>query len=209
MIPLLVILVITFIFILGAGLAFLQIFNPKKAADGTRPDAQIKSAEKSEIKTKVRWSYFILPVIILLISVFITIYFYSKLPDTVTLRPDSDNSTGIGRSAAVLWAIVPQLLLTLISVVVTYGTTKISSLFRQASESGINLDTILMVMSNMVVIPQLVLIVAILNVFSYNSFGTHISFVWWVSLTIILAGIVFLSFFFVRVLQKMGKPAKK
>jgi heme/copper-type cytochrome/quinol oxidase subunit 2 len=210
MIVLLVILVITFILIFGAGLAFLQMFNPKKAAAEVKPDEPTKPAEKTAAKTGVRWSYFILPVIILLISVVITFYFYGQLPDTVTLRPDSDSSANVSRLTAALWAIVPQLLMALIAMVITWGASKISNLFSQTSGTGVKqLESILMVMSNMVVIPQMILLIAMLNIFSYNSFQTHISFVWWVSLIIILAGIVFLSIFFMRALQKMGNQAKK
>ena len=210
MIILLVILVVTFIFILGAGLVFLQVFSPKKAASQTKPDEQRYAAEKSGSKTGVRWSYFVLPVVILLLSVIITIYFYGKLPDNVAYRFSADGSASawLGRNRIVLWAVVPQLLLTLLAMVITYGTTKISDLFNQASDASIKLDTVLMVMSNMVVIPQLILIIAMLRIFSYNSFQTHIGFVWWVSLAIIIVGIVLLSIFFVRTLRKMGNKAK-
>jgi hypothetical protein len=208
MIILLVILVVTFIFILGAGLVFLQMFSPKKAASQTKPDELIKPSEKSVSKTGVRWSYFILPAVILLLSVIITIYFYGKLPDAVVWLLNSVDSPTISRFQIVLWSIVPQLLLTLLAMVITYGTTKISDLFNQAAESGIKLGTVLMVMSNMVVIPQLILIIAMLRIFSYNSFQTHIGFVWWVSLAIIIVGIVLLSIFFVRALRKMGNQTK-
>ena len=208
MIILLVILVITFIFILGAGLVFLQMFSPKKPASQTKPDEQPHPAQKSTSKTGTRWSYFILPAAILLISVIITGYFYGKLPDTVAWRLNSTDSPTISRSQIALWAIVPQLLLTLLAIAITYGTTKINDLFSQASESGVKLETVLMVMSNMVIIPQLVLIVAMLNIFSYNSFQTHISFIWWISLAIILAGVVVLSIFFISLIRKLGSQSK-
>jgi uncharacterized membrane protein len=208
MIILLIILVVTFIFILVAGLVFLQMFSPKKAALQTKPDDQTPPVEKSESKAGVRWSYFILPVVILLISVIITIYFYGKLPDAVAWRLNSVDSPAISRFQIVLWAIVPQLLLTLLAMVITYGTTKIAGLLNQAPSDGIRLGTVLMVMSNMVVIPQLILIIAMLRIFSYNSFQTHIGFVWWVYLAIIIAGIVLLSIFFVRALRKMGNQDK-
>ena len=202
---LLVILVITFIFILGAGLAFLQMFKPKNTpASGAKPDEQ----PKPKNKPKVRWSYFLLPVIILLVSIIITAFFFNKLPDAVNLRPDSGSAT-ISRATAVLWAIIPQLLMTLIAMVITWGTSKISALFPSTADSGVQqLESILLVMSNMVVIPQLILLVAMINIFSYNSFQTHISFVWWVSLTVIFTGIIFLGIFFVRALQKMAKQNK-
>ena len=138
----------------------------------------------------------------------ITIYFYGKLPDAVAWRLNSDNSPTISRSQIVLWAIVPQLLLTLLAMVITYGTTKITTCSIKHLRGGIKLDTILMVMSNMVVIPQLILIIAMLNIFSYNSFQTHISFIWWVSLAIIIAGVVFLSIFFVQPHPKNGEPSQ-
>ena len=208
MIILLVILVITFIFILGAGLVFLQMFSPKKPASPTKTDENSTTAEKSTSKTGTRWSYFILPVVILLASVVITVYFYGKLPNAVVWRLNSNNSPTISRFQIVLWSVVPQLLLTLLAIVIAYGTTKISDLFNQASEAGIKLDTLLMVMCNMVVIPQLILIFAMLNIFSYNAFQTHISFIWWVSLGIIIAGVVLLSIFFIRAIRKMGSQTK-
>ena len=66
-----------------------------------------------------------------------------------------------------------------------------------------------MVMSNVVVIPQLILTFAILRIFSYNSFQTDINFVWWVSLAVILLGIILLSVFFIRALTKMAGQTKK
>ena len=208
MIILLVLLVITFVFILGAGLFFLQMFSPKKPASPPKTDEPAQSTAKSAKKTGIRWSYFILPAAILLVSVIITIYFYGKLPDAVVWRLNSINSPTISRFQITLWAIVPQLLLTLLAIVITCGAAKISDLSSQAPSDGIKLNTVLMVMSNMVVIPQLVISIAMLNIFSYNSFQTHINFIWWVSLAIILAGVVVLSIFFISLIRKLGSQSK-
>ena len=210
MIILLVILVVTFIFILAAGLVFLQMFSPKKSASQPKADEQTQPAQKSGDKKGVRWSYFILPVIILLLSVILIIYFYGKLPGEVAYRFNSDGSPAawLSRGRISLWAIIPQLLLTLLAIIITYGTTKIGDLFNQGSDTGIKLDTILMVMSNMVIIPQLILVFTMLNIFSYNAFQIHISFIWWISLGIIFAGIVILSIFFIRLIGKMGNKNK-
>ncbi len=184
------------------------MFSPKKTASQPKPEAQTQPAAKSGGKSGVPWSYFILPLVILLVSIIITAYFYGKLPHAVVWHLNSVNSPAISRNQIVLWAIVPQLLLTLLAIVIAYGTTKINDLFNQASESGLKLDTILMVMSNMVVIPQLILVFAMLNIFSYNAFQTHIGFIWWISLIIIFVGIVLLSIFFVRLIRKMGSQTK-
>ena len=201
---LLIVLVLTFVFILGAGLAFVQIFK-----SNTTPASTTNTEAQHAGKNKIRWSYFILPVLILALSIIITIFFYGKLADTVNLRPGSDTSANISRTMAVLWAIIPQLLMTLIAMIITWGAGKVSNLFTSTSESGVKqLESILIVMSNMVVIPQLILLVAMINIFSYNSFQTHVSFVWWISLAVIFTGIILLSIFFVRALQKMSAKTK-
>ena len=204
---LLVILVITFIFILGAGLLFLQMFSQKQTASQTKPDEQPRPAEKPENKSGFRWSYIILPLVLLVISAGIVIYFYSKLPDEVAWRFNADGSL-VSRNSIIMWAIVPQVLLTLLAVIIAYGTTRISHLFDQTSGAGINLDTILLIMSNMVVIPQLILLFAMLNIFSYNAFQTRIGFIGWVALAIIIVGLVLLSIFFIRAIRKIVSQAK-
>jgi uncharacterized membrane protein len=149
------------------------------------------------------------PLLILLVSVIITAYFYGKLPAAVVWQLNSANSPTISRSQIALWAVVPQVLLTLLAVIIAYGATRISDLFKEAAASGIQLDSILMVMSNVVVIPQLILTFAMLRIFSYNSFQTDINFVWWVSLAVIIVGIILLSVFFIRALVKMSIRTKR
>jgi len=205
MIALLVILVITFIFILGIGLVFLKIFSPKKTVSESNPG----EPPQSQTKTRLRWSYFFVPLLILLVSVIITAYFYGKLPAAVVWQLNSANSPTISRSQIALWAVVPQVLLTLLAVVIAYGATRISDLFQEAAASGIRLDSILLVMSNVVVIPQLILTFAMLRIFSYNSFQTDVNFVWWISLAVIIVGIILLSVFFIRALVKMSSRTKK
>ena len=210
MVILLVIIVITFIFILGGGLVLLQLFSQKQPAAQTKPGGLQNQVDKPEKKIGFRWSYIVLPLVILLISIGTAIYFYGKLPDPVNYRLSADNSPAamISRNGIIMWAILPQILLTLFTFIIAYGTTRISHLFEQAATAGVKLNTILLVMSNMVVIPQLVLLFAILRIFSYNSSQTRLDFILWVGLTIIIVGLVFLGIFFIRAIRKMGSPAK-
>jgi hypothetical protein len=210
MVILLVLIVVTFIFILGGGLVLLQLFARNPAVSQTKPGEAQNSTGKPENKVGFHWSYIVLPLLILLASVGISIYFYGKLPGEVVYRFNSDNSPAaiVNRGGIIMWAILPQLLLTIFTIIIAYGTTKISRLFDQAATAGIKLDTILLVMSNMVVIPQLVLFFTMLNIFSYNSSQTRIGFTWWMGLIVIVMGLVFLGIFFVRAIRKMGKQAK-
>ncbi|MDD5288807.1 MAG: hypothetical protein PHY28_06850 [Dehalococcoidales bacterium] len=207
---LLVILVITFIFIVGGGLAFFRIFRRKQAAYQPKLDESAAPAEK-HVKTGFRLSFVALPIVILIIAAGIIIYFYGKLPNEVAYSFGSDDlpTAWLSRSEIILWAFIPQLLLALLAVVITYGASNISSLFKQGEDTGIKLDAILLVMSNMVVIPQLILVFAVLNIFSYNAFQTHISFIWAFVLTVAVLGIVLLSIFFVHAIRKIRGVSQK
>ncbi len=209
MIVLLVLLIITFIFIVGIGLVFLRMFSPKKTVSESNPGEPPPPADNSVAKSKLRWSYFFLPLLILVVSVILMVYFYGKLPAHVAWQLNSINSPTIGRTQIALWAVVPQILLALLAFLIAYGATRIGDLFKEASESGIQLDSILLVMSNVVIIPQLILTFAMLRIFSYNSFQTNIDFVWWISLAVIIVGIILLSVFFIRAFVKMSSPPKK
>jgi uncharacterized membrane protein len=209
MIVLLVILIITFLLILGAGLVFLKLFSPKKSVAEPQTGETPLPAETPAVKTRLRWTYFLLPLLILVVSIVLTVYFYGKLPAQVDWQPNSVNSPTISRSQLALWAIVPQALFTLLAFVIGYGATRIGDLFKEAAASGIRLESILLVMSNVVIIPQLILTFAMVRIFSYNSFQTNVDFVWWVSLAIILIGIIALSVFFIHALMKMSGQAKK
>ena len=210
MVILLVIIAITFIFILGGGLVLLQLFAQKQPVAQTKQGQPQNPSDKPENKIGFRWGYIALPLLILLISIGISIYFYGQLPDPVNYRLSTDNlpSSLISRNGIIMWAILPQFLLTLFTFIIAYGTTRISHLFEQAATAGVKLDTILLVMSNMVVIPQLVLLFTMLNIFRYNSSQTSIGFTWWVALAIIIVGLVFLGIFFVRTIRKIGHQAK-
>lgn len=200
---LLAILVITFLLIIGAGFAFFRMFSQKQTENRDMQD-------NAKDKKGFRWSFVVLPITVLVLTVGSIIYFSGKLPDEVVYRFSSDGSPSawLSRSQVILWALIPQLLLTLLATVIALGTRGVSSLFGQAETAGIKLNTVLMVMSNVVVIPQLVLFFAILNIFSYNSFQTRVSFVWGLTITIIVVGLVLLGIFFARAIQKTGSASK-
>jgi len=207
---LLVILIITFVFIMGSGLLFLQMFSQRRTSSKDKLTEQSNVSEKSDNKTRFHWSYIILPLVLLTISIIIVVYFFGKLPDEVAYRFHSDGSPSawLTRNSIVLWTIIPQLLLALLAVAVAYGTTRIGRMLNQTSTDGINLQTVLVVMSNMVVIPQLILVFAVLNIFSYNAFQVRIGFIWWFILAIIIVSFVLLSIFFVRIIRSTIKLNK-
>lgn len=203
---LLILLIITILIIIGSGLAFLRMFSQKQIGKPVESDGEPMPPAKPAKTHGFQWSYVLLPLAILLISIIIAVYFYGKLPDEVvySFKPDE----WLSRNAIMLWVLIPQALLTLLAIVIVWGTTRLNALFKQIETSGIKIDTILMIMSNMVAIPQLILGFAMLNIFSYNAFQTRISSLWAFVLAIIVVGTVFLGIFFIGTIRKIWGASK-
>ncbi|MBN1644082.1 MAG: hypothetical protein JW856_04625 [Dehalococcoidales bacterium] len=202
---LLIILILTVLFIIGAGLTFFWVFGRGQTGNTTEPAGEPTPQTKQ--KTRFRWSFVLLPLILLLISVIGVIYFYGKLPSDVVYNIESNDL--ISRNVIVLWTLVPQILLVLLSLSLTWGADKLSSSLKQSGDSSIiKIDSILMVMSNMVALPQLILVFTMLNIFSYNAFQIQLSFLSALALAIIIVSVILLSVFFVRTIRKLGGASK-
>ena len=76
------------------------------------------------------------------------------------------------------WVLVPQFILTLLAIAITWGITRVSSRFKPAEDSWIKPDGILLFMGNAVALPQFILCFAMLDIFSYNAYQRHIMPMW-------------------------------
>lgn len=150
------------------------------------------------------WNYILLPVVILLISIILTAYFYSRLPVEVAYYFKSDGSPArwLSRSAIILWMLLPQLFLTLLALALTWGITRLSILFRQIGSPRIKLEKVLFVMGSMVALPQIVLGFAMLDIFSYNSFQIHLLPLWVFALITASLGSIILGIFFIQAIRQ-------
>jgi len=150
------------------------------------------------------WSYIILPVVILLLSIILTACFYHRLPAEVAYHFKSDGSPDrwLSRGAIILWMLLPQLFLTLLAGAITWGITRLSALFRQPESTWIKPGGILSLMGNMVGLPQIILCFAMLDIFSYNSFQIHIMPLWVFALIVMGVGGIILGIFFIRAIRQ-------
>ena len=111
----------------------------------------IKSKETTQEATTgmtlvFHWSYIMLPMAILLLSIILTASFYHRLPAEVAYRFKSDGSPGglpLSRGTLILWVLLAQLFLTLLATAISWGTTKLGSLFRQPEGTWIKSERIL------------------------------------------------------------------
>ena len=158
-----------------------------------------------------RWSYIILPVVILLLSIILTAVFYYRLPVEVAYRFQSDGSPDkwLNRGAIILWTLLPQLLLTLLAGLITWGITRLSGLFRQSESTGIKPEKILLLMGNMIVLPQVIICFAMVDIFSYNSYQIHLLPLWVFALIVMGAGGIILGIFFIQVMRQVWGVSKE
>lgn len=157
------------------------------------------------------WSYIVLPVIFLLLSIILSAYFYHRLPVEVAyhFKPDGSPDRWLSRGAIVLWALLPQLFLTLVAGVITWGITKLSVIFRQSESTQIKPERILFLMGNMIAMPQIILGFAMLDIFSYTSYQMHIMPLWLFALIITGLGGIILGIFFIRAIRQAWGTTSK
>ena len=156
------------------------------------------------------WSYIILPLVILSLSIILTGYFYHQLPTEVAYHFKLDGSPDrwLSREMITVWLLVPQLLLTLVAGAITWGVTKLGILSGQPEGTWIKPEGILSVMGNMVALPQIILCFAMLDIFSYNSYQIHIMPLWVFALIIIGLGGIILGIFFILVIRRAWRATR-
>ncbi|MFH0913694.1 MAG: DUF1648 domain-containing protein [Chloroflexota bacterium] len=140
-----------------------------------RRQQQASGKTRQESKPVLRWRYIILPVVITLASLAVTLYFYGRFPGEAAYHfgRDGKPDAWLSREQVLLWAVVPQFLLTLLSAGFVWGVAKLNIL-PQANAAGIKPEGMFTFMGNLVALPQLILLFAMLDIFSYNVFQTHL-----------------------------------
>jgi len=157
-----------------------------------------------------RLKYIILPVVILLLSVILTAFFYPRLPVEVAYHfRDGSPDRWLSRSAIVLWTLLPQLFLTLLSGAVTWGIAKLSRQYIKPESTGIRPERIILFMGNMIALPQIILCFAMLDIFSYNSYQIHLLPLWVFVLIVMVAGGIILGIFSFQSIRQVWRINKE
>ncbi len=198
-IPILISIVV-FLVVLGCGGVVWFVFRQRRVVKSKKPIKQTTTGAALAF----HWNYIILPVVILFLSIILAAYFYHLLPVELAYRfkPDGSPERWLGRGVIILWMLLPQLLLTLVAGALTWGITKLSALFRQPERALIQPERILLFMGNMIVMPQIVLCFAMLDIFGYNSYHVHIMTLWVFALIIMGAGGIVLGIIAARAMRR-------
>lgn len=146
-----------------------------------------------------RWKYIVLPVAMFFLSLLLTAIFYPQLPAELAydFQPDGSADSWFSREIAVVSTLVPQLLLTLLAVTLTWGITKLSIPPQQTQQSRLRLERVVSLMGNMVALPQIIICFALVDIFSYNLHQTHIMPLWLFAVIIMALGAIVLGILFI------------
>jgi len=149
-----------------------------------------------------RWRYIALPVSVFLLSLILTAYFYHLLPGEVAYHfQDGSPDRWMSRGAIIAWMLTPQFFLALLAAAIIWGITKLSTYFRQTVSRGV--ERILSLMGNMIVLPQIILGFAMLDIFSYNAYQIHLMPLWVFALLVMGIGGIILGVFFILAIRQV------
>jgi len=195
-----VIIIVIFLLGLGGGAIAWFLLRQRQAAKSKEATREI--AEKGTLP--FRWSYIIAPSAVFILSIILIAYFAPQLPNDVAyhFNPDGSPDKWLSRGAAIGWAVVIQLFLVLVAAAIPWGTTKLSALAGQIEGAVIKPERTLSLMGNMIALPQIILLFAMLDIFSYNSYQVHLMSVWIFALIVMVIGGIILGVFFIQAIRR-------
>lgn len=158
----------------------------------------------TEERLSFRWSSIIAPLVIFLLSIALVAYFYHLLPGEVAVHFELDGTPDrwLSREMTIVLALVPQFLLALLAGGVAWGMTRFGSLLERSGGNGIRPARMVTFMGNFVALPQLIVLFAMLDVFVYNAYQTHIMPTWIFLLALLGLATVVLGIFLVFILLR-------
>jgi uncharacterized membrane protein len=159
-----------------------------------------------------RWSYITAPVIVFLLSLILFAFFFHLLPAEVAVHFDLDGNPDnwLGWPMTGVIVLVPQLLFVLLAIGVVWGITQLDRRYGWAKSGGVKAKRMIFFMGNIMALPQLILLFAMLDIFVYNAYQTHILPMWLFVLVVLglatVALVVFSIFILLRARGTMSQP---
>jgi len=144
------------------------------------------------------------PLAVFLLAIVLSAYFYHLLPTRVAVHFEVDGAPDrwLSREMTMVLVLMPQLFFVLLAWATSWGVTKLGTLFRQKESTRIRPEKVVLFMGNLFALPQLILCFAMVDIFSYNSYQTHLMPMWVFLLVILGLVTIGLGIFFVSILLK-------
>ncbi len=113
----------------------------------------------------------------------------------------------------ILLVLGPQLLLSLTAGAITWGTAQLGQQASQSAGDLIRPEKIILLMGNIIALPQIVLGFVMADIFSYNVYGVHLLPIWIFALIVMAVGGVIMAIFFISAMRQAqalaGSSTKK
>ncbi|MFH1651653.1 MAG: hypothetical protein ABID87_06105 [Chloroflexota bacterium] len=157
------------------------------------------------MKLAFRIRYIILPLAVFILALVLAAAF-ATLPAEIAynFRGGATPDKFIGRNAFLAWTLLPQLVFALVALGIIWGTVKMSHRAQQG-ESGM-VRRLLIIMGNMVALPQVMILFAMLDVFLYNAYRIHLFPLWLFAVIVMIAGVAILGNIFYQALAARQQP---
>jgi len=147
------------------------------------------------------------PAALLLISIILTAVFYRLLPPEVAYHFQNDTpDRWISRTAIIAWLVIPQVFCTLLAFAIV-RTAILTT--RYWSAEGTPLKKLLPVMGNMVILPQVILIFAMLDIFLYNAYQIKLMPLWVFALIVLVLGGLVLGILLIQTYRQFRRLYSK
>ena len=188
----------------GLGGAIWFVLYRRRLIQGKKTTAKIERAEGLPFRS----SYIIAPLAILFLSIILSAYFYHLLPTEVAVhfKLDGTPDRWLSHEMTMVWVLMPQVLFVLLAGAIAWGITKLGLLSRQTGSTWVKPEKIVSFMGNLVALPQLIVCFAMVDIFSYNSYQTHIMPMWVFLLAILGLATIVLGIFVVFIFLKARRP---
>jgi uncharacterized membrane protein len=152
------------------------------------------------------------PVIVFLLSVVLFALLYQMLPAEVAVHFTMDGTPDNWTSPAItgVTLLAPQLLFLLMALGIAWGVVRLDRRFSWSENGGVGTGRMVSFMGNIMALPQLIILFAMLDILSYNAYQTHILPMWLfliIVLGLLTAGLVVAGVaFFLKVRKAMPQP---
>jgi hypothetical protein len=145
-----------------------------------------------------------LPAAMLLITIILAAFFYGKLPAATAYRFSGGVPVRwLDRGGVLAWALGLQFVLVLLSLAITFMVTGAARRM-QLPETPLN-RSLFAIIGNVVVLPQVIIAYAMLDIFLYNMDDKNLPPLWAFALMVMLAGGVVLAVLFTRAFAQSRK----
>lgn len=131
----------------------------------------------------------------------LTAFFYRLLPDEVAYRfSGGEPSHWFGRGGVIAWVIALQFVFALISFGIAYIATNAGRRL-QVEETDQN-RMLFTIMGNLMGLPQIILLFAMLDIFLYNAYQIKLISLWVFAVIVLVLGGIVLGMYFVRTFRQ-------